>query len=146
MSTDAIERRAAAEAAVHRTVLRYGYAIDVGDHGLLRSVFTDDAELHLPGLEPVRGGDAVVETIAAAASGREWQHHVIAVAASGLRSPTGAWAHSNVISHKTFPDRPHVVVQLCGTYADELRLVDGDWRIAHKSMVVGSTQELPRLT
>jgi uncharacterized protein (TIGR02246 family) len=59
---DALERRVAAledELAIHRVIVRYGFAVDTGDADATAALFTPDAVYDVDGTLVMRGRDGV---------------------------------------------------------------------------------------
>jgi hypothetical protein len=109
----------------------YSSAIDSFDKEGLRSVFADDARAEFGVLDPVEGGDAIVEWIFGATSAIDWQHHLLSLYRVNIQGDT-ATALSNMTSHQVFDGEPDVARILVARYRDELTRTPAGWKISRK--------------
>ena len=75
-------------------------------------------------LDPVEGGDAVVEWIGGATSTIVWQHHLLSVYHVDVDGDTAS-ALSYLTSYQEFTHEPDVAKTLVARYHDELRRTPG---------------------
>jgi ketosteroid isomerase-like protein len=107
---------------------KYSSAIDSFDLEGVRSVLADDVWAQYGNLDPVEGGDAVVEWIGGATSTIVWQHHLLSVYHVDVQgdSATALVYHT---SYQKFEGDDDVCV-LVGRYHDELVRHEGTWKIS----------------
>jgi len=122
---------------VSQTLYRYASSVDTKDWETLRSLFTDDAVGEYSHLDPISGADAIVAWIQSMTADRNWQHHLINVYHVDRTGPETATALTYHTSHQTGEGVPDEVTLLVARYRDELRMVDGRWKIARKQMQTG---------
>ena len=116
------------ELDIQRVISDYAWACDNGDWGLLKSIFTDDAQLDYTTTQgPAGGRDEICAWLEQSLSQVEWIHHVVSnfqIDLDGDRAKVRAMFHCSV----QIPGAPDVVVT--GGYYDEdfVRTPDG-WKI-----------------
>jgi ketosteroid isomerase-like protein len=140
---DQLERRLQAvedERAIHRTLVRYGFAVDSGDGEATADLYTDDCiiELDFGGgatLHGREGAQGLVDNETHQSLLPNCAHLVgpLAIVVEGDR----ATATGYVMVVKRSGDTFDIWREGCGRW--ELVRVDGDWRISHRtSIAVGS--------
>jgi ketosteroid isomerase-like protein len=108
---------------------RYASTIDRFDLEGLRSTLADDLFAQYGNAEPVNGGEAVADWIAAAIAPVIWQHHFLSVYHVEV---DGDHASALVYhtSHQAFEDQPDTAKLLVGRYHNELRRQADGWKIS----------------
>lgn len=127
--------------AVEEVLLRYASTIDRKDFTTLRTLFCEDVRGQY-GDVVVEGGDALVQWIDDMTVDQTWQHHLLSVYHVDLVSATEAHALTYHTSHQTRRDTPDRCTRIIARYSDQLRKVDGAWKIADKVMEIGWTDEI----
>jgi ketosteroid isomerase-like protein len=110
---------------------RYSSAIDSFDLDGVRSLLADDVWAQYGNLDPVEGGDAVVEWIGGATSTIVWQHHLLSVYHVDVDGDT-ATALSYLTSYQEFTHEPNVAKTLVARYHDELARTPDGWKITRR--------------
>jgi hypothetical protein len=110
---------------------RYSSSIDSFDNEGVRSVLADDVWAQYGNLEPVSGGDAVVEWIAGATATIVWQHHLLSVYHVKVDGDSAS-AVSYLTSYQVFEDDLNVAKTLVARYHDELRRTPAGWKISRR--------------
>jgi hypothetical protein len=120
--------------AVHDLSLRYATGIDRRDWALYRTCFTDALRIdfssftHRPAAaEPVAAGDWV-GMVRSTVGGFESTQHLIANQVITFEGPD-AGGYTAYIQAQHWMDREHWYL-IGGSYENEVRRVDGQWRIA----------------
>jgi hypothetical protein len=122
------------------TLYRYASTIDTKDYPRLRSLFVDDAVAQYAGAEPIHGADAIVAWIDSMTLDRAWQHHLVNVYHVDIDGDEARTLTYHT-SHQITTADPDTVIVIVARYRDELRKVDGTWKITDKRMDVGWTEE-----
>jgi uncharacterized protein (TIGR02246 family) len=119
----------------------YAAAIDNGDFDTVRSVFADDATaLYDKDSGLLEGGDEIVAWVKNATADLDWQHHMISVYGVEIDGDH-ATALVYLLSHQTVVGTPHQTRMMTSKYRNELRRVDGRWRISALDLHVGWYEE-----
>lgn len=144
MSTKSELSQLLAERAITAVLRRYCTALDRGDTELLRSVYTSDAIDDRAGRRgPAR--DFIERTAAAFAGIRQRTHHNLSNVEIWL-GEGAADAVSNIVAFHRYDEpvddqlRPAddgemKLLGFGGRYLDRLRCVDGEWKIAERTVV-----------
>jgi hypothetical protein len=122
--------------AITDVLYRYASTIDHKDYDGLRSVLTDDARAKYGDRDWLEGADAIVSFNEDYGRGQLWQHHLLSVYHIDILGDT-ATTMTYHTSYQTAADDPNTARVIVARYYDELRRVDGSWKIASKEMRVG---------
>jgi 3-phenylpropionate/cinnamic acid dioxygenase small subunit len=114
---------------------RYAYALDDRDWDRMRDeVFTADAVVAFPEIEPLVGAEAIVAFIGGMVAPLDGTQHLVTTATARIDGDE-ATARSYVRAHHYSADCPggdeFVAV---GTYVDRLRRTPAGWRIAERTL------------
>ncbi|NEB02868.1 nuclear transport factor 2 family protein [Streptomyces sp. SID13726] len=117
-------------AGVRAVIGAHTQAQDAGRTDDIVALYTPDAVLELPGMEPVEGYDALREAFKAWEPAQP-QLHLVTNTVVTATADGGATATSDV----AFLQRGETgwAVQLVGHYDDTLRLHEGAWRLHRRS-------------
>jgi 3-phenylpropionate/cinnamic acid dioxygenase small subunit len=124
---------------VSQTLYRYASCVDKKDFTTLRTLLTDDA-MGKYGERSLSGADAIVHWIEDSTRDRTWQHHLLSVYHVDVTGDE-ATALTYHTSHQTTVADPDTVKVIVARYHDDLRKVDGVWKIANKVMEIGWREE-----
>ena len=113
---------------------RYARAVDTQDWALLIACFTPDATADLPLTGHHEGSSDIVSAIRGLISRVDaTQHlvtnHTVEATDGELTSTSYFQAH-----HRKGPIQGGRVFTSAGTYTDRLRIFEGEWRIAHRTL------------
>jgi ketosteroid isomerase-like protein len=123
------------EREIVATLYRYASTIDRKDYTGLRRVFADDAVARYGERDWISGADRIVEWIAEHGRQEAWQHHLLSVYEVDVEGDTARTLTYHT-SHSSAEGAPDTVKVIVARYHDELRRVDGRWRITSKDMEV----------
>lgn len=112
-------------------IAAYAQALDDGRTDDVVATFCPDATVSLPGTDVIRGHDAIRAAYAAMTPRRPQRHVVTNTVVSEVDDHT-AKATSDVLVLGR--GEAGWVVHLVGRYTDDLRLIDGGWRFAARSL------------
>jgi ketosteroid isomerase-like protein len=121
---------ASTDAGVRTAIAALGRAQDAGRPDDLVALYTDDAILELPGMEPVVGAAALREAFVAWAPKRP-QLHLVGNVLVRPAGPGEATATSDVAMMQRGEEG--WAVQVVGRYEDTFRLTDGAWKLHRRS-------------
>lgn len=122
---------------IQDTLTTYAASIDDGDFDTLRTVFADDASaLYDKDSGLLRGGDEIVAWVKHATADLDWQHHMISVYGVEIDGDE-AKALVYLLSHQTVVGVPNQTRMMTSKYRNQLRRVDGRWRISKLDLRVG---------
>jgi hypothetical protein len=128
--------------AVEDVLYRYASSIDHKDYATLRSVFADDIVAEYADAPEIHGGDTLVKWIEEMGVDQGFQHHLVNIYHVDLDLDRGeARALTYHTSHQVKSGEPDRVLLIVGRYRDELRRMDGKWKITDKRMEVGWIEE-----
>jgi hypothetical protein len=116
-------------ATITDTLYRYASCIDRRDNEGIRAVLADDLWAQYGNADPIIGGDEVVKWIDEFTKNCLWQHHFLSVYHVDVDGDS-AKALVYHTSHQLFEDDPSTVHVLVARYHDELRRIDGSWKIS----------------
>jgi ketosteroid isomerase-like protein len=140
MSDDAVQQLVDKE-AIRQVVLRYCRGVDRADEELLASAYHSDAVDH-HGAKPFAGA-AIAPGILAMVPSRVSQHQ-IANQLIQLEGPDAASAETYFTAWQSMPrDGAERMLVAIGRYVDRFEKRAGEWKIAHRVVIVEHTQLLP---
>ncbi len=122
--------------AITDTLYRYASSIDRKDYATVRAVFADDAVARYGERDEMRGADAIVSWIEGHGEERRFQHHFLSVYHIDIDGDTAS-ALTYHTSHQITAAEPNQVRVIIARYHDQLRRIDGAWKITNKVMEVG---------
>jgi hypothetical protein len=120
---------------IAETLCRYASALDAKDEEGLRAVFADDVEAHYGRRDAMHGVGEVVDWILGYGRTQQWQHHHVSVYEVHVDGDS-ATALTYVTANQAPLTDPGLVSTTYGAYRDELRRIDGVWRVSRRSMDV----------
>lgn len=118
------------DAGVRAAIAALSRAQDAGRPDELVALYTDDAVLELPGMEPVAGAAALREAFAAWAP-KHPQLHLVGNVLVRPAGPGEATATSDVAMMQR--GESGWAVQVVGHYEDTFRLAEGAWKLHRRS-------------
>jgi uncharacterized protein (TIGR02246 family) len=111
--------------AIRDLFARYCLCVDTGDTDGYADVFTDDGEMVIPAMEvAVSGRDALRKF---ATTFRGTMHHMVMNEVIDVDGDTARVRSSILVISNG-------AVSLSGRYTDQLRRIDGGWRIARREL------------
>jgi hypothetical protein len=122
--------------AITDALYRYASTIDHKDYDALRTVFTDDARAKYGDRAWMEGADAIVEFNREYGMRQGWQHHLLSVYHIDIDGDSASTMTYHT-SYQTSLDDPNTARVIVARYYDQLRRVDGAWKISSKEMKVG---------
>jgi uncharacterized protein (TIGR02246 family) len=139
----ALEQRLQAlenELAIHRLIVRYGLAVDVGDADRAAGVFTEDAVYDVD-VGRMEGRDAVRAMVRGPRHQAMVGHcaHQIGPAVVEMHGPTQASATGYSRVYLQTPAGTHIYRVSCNRW--ELTKRDGEWLVAHRTTRVLGNDE-----
>ena len=124
-------------AAIHDVLARYFQGIDRGEPDQVRSCFTEDVQANYDGRPPVRGLDALMDSITAFRKQQagEWKVTTHFMGNLNINSLEGdvAETETNAIAFLVLTGAPADQVAMRSLrYLDRLLRVEGGWRISER--------------
>jgi hypothetical protein len=133
-------------AAIHDLHMRYFHACDSGDRILVRGCFTDDVRAHFEGREPVTGVDALIAQMAVFENLHSGACRIATHFAGNLQygdmTADDAQTVMNVFACLVNADGTSVAVRSL-RYLDQLRRVQGQWKIAVRFHTLDWSSDVP---
>lgn len=135
-------------AAIHDLLARYFQGIDRGEPDQVRSCFTEDVQAKYDGRPPVRGVDALMDSIAAFRKQEtgEWKvtTHFMGNLNIDLLEGDVAETETNAIAFLVLRGEPTDQVAMRSLrYLDRLRRVEGGWRISERLHTLDWSCQVP---
>jgi ketosteroid isomerase-like protein len=141
MSDDAVQELVDKE-AIRQAVLRYCRGVDRSDEELLASAYHDDA-VDFHGATPLEGA-AIAPGILELVSQSTVSQHQILNQFIQLHGPDAAAAETYFTAWESLPhEGAERMLVAIGRYVDRFQKRAGEWRIAHRVVIVEHTQLLP---
>ena len=135
-------------AAIHDVLARYFQGIDRGKRDQVRSCFTEDVQANYDGRSPVRGIDALIDSITAfrKQEAGEWKVTTHFMGNLNINSLEGDVAETeiNAIAFLVLTGEPKDQVAIRSLrYLDRLRRVEGGWRISERLHTLDWSCQVP---
>jgi len=141
MSDDAVQELVDKEAIRH-AVLRYCRGVDRSDEELLASAYHDDA-VDYHGARPFEGAAIAPGILDLVSKSRVSQHQILNQFIE-LHGPEAAAAETYFTAWQTLEyEGAERMLIAVGRYIDRFEKRAGEWRIAHRVVIVEHTQVLP---